>query len=139
MIWHKGKETFETIDDFCTDYVGFVYKITHNITGEMYIGKKILMHKRTRPPLKGYKRKRVSYVESDWKSYTGSNIVSKTWKVEECTREILELCENKTMMTYYEVKYQFNLNVLENDNYLNGNILGKFHKEKIRKFIENMK
>ena len=139
MVWFKEEQKFESIDDFSTDCVGFVYKITHNITGEMYIGKKILMHKRTRPPLKGYKRRRVSYVESDWKSYTGSNIVSKTWREEECTREILELCENRTMMTYYEVKYQFNLNVLENENYLNGNILGKFHKEKIKKFINNLK
>jgi len=135
MNWTKGNKVFTSLDDFSFDTVGFVYKITHNISGEMYIGKKILQHKRTLKPLKGYKRKRVKYVESDWLSYTGSNDITKLWKPEECNREILELCENKTIMTYQEVKYQFKLNVLEDDNYLNANILGKFHSERIKKYL----
>lgn len=136
MYWKTRTKVFKSLDDFGFDTVGFVYRITHNISGESYIGKKILQHKRTLKPLKGYKRRRVKYVESDWQTYTGSNEITKTWKPEECTREILELCENKTMMTYYETKYQFMLNVLEDDNYLNGNILGKFHSATLKKYLK---
>ena len=136
MEWTKGNKKFTSLDDFDFDTVGFVYKITHNISGEAYIGKKILFHKKTLKPLKGYKRKRVKHVESDWLTYTGSNETTKQWNCEECTREILELCVNKTMMTYYEVKYQFKLNVLEDDNYLNGNILGKFHSATLKKYLK---
>jgi len=33
------------------------------------------------------------------------------------------------MLTYFECKYQFMYDVLENENYLNSNILGKFYKK----------
>ena len=45
-------------------------------------------------------------------------------------RTILKICFSKTELTYQEVKHQFELGVLENDMYLNGNILGRFYKQK---------
>ena len=39
-------------------------------------------------------------------------------------------------MSYFETKYQFILNVLENDNYLNYNIGGKYYKDKIQDYIK---
>lgn len=71
MWLYDGKE-ISSINDMPTETIGFVYEITHKPTGKKYIGKKSLYHKKTRPPLKGYKRKRVEYVESDWLSYYGS-------------------------------------------------------------------
>ena len=130
---------YKSIEDFPEGTVGFVYRLTNKNTNESYIGKKILMHKRTLKPLKGYKRKRVKYVESDWKTYTGSNEITKTWKPEDCYREVLEVCCNKTIMSYFETKYQFILNVLENDNYLNYNIGGKYYKDKIQDYIKKSK
>ena len=46
-------------------------------------------------------------------------------------RLILKICFSKAELTYYETKYQFQNEVLENDKYLNGNILGRFYKGKI--------
>jgi hypothetical protein len=37
-------------------YIGFIYEITDNLTGKKYIGKKLLIGKRTLKPLKGNKR-----------------------------------------------------------------------------------
>ena len=47
------------------------------------------------------------------------------------------ICYNRTMMTYYETMLQFKENVLESDKFLNDNILGKFYKGKIQKYIDD--
>jgi len=136
-MWnYKGKRIKER-KDLPSDAVGFVYRIFNRQTEQVYIGKKILLNKRTKPPLKGYKRKRVTYVESNWLTYTGSNAESKKWKIEDCYREIIYICYNKTMMSYYETKLQFTENVLENDKFLNDNVLGKYYKTKIQKYIDD--
>lgn len=59
-------------DDDAEGYEAFVYIITNNVTGRRYIGKKILLRKVTRKPLKGKTRKRHSKVKSDWETYFGS-------------------------------------------------------------------
>ena len=136
-MWHyKGKQIKERTD-LPPDAIGFVYKIQNNKTNQTYIGKKILLNKRTKPPLKGYKRKRVEYVESNWFKYTGSNETTKKWNINDCYREIVYICFNRTMMTYYETMLQFKENVFESDKFLNDNILGKFYKTKIQKYIDD--
>ena len=55
------------------DAYGFIYEIVNTINHKKYIGKKQMVRKIRRNPLKGKKRKRVDYVESDWKTYTGSS------------------------------------------------------------------
>ena len=132
---YKGKEIKDRTD-LPEKAVGIVYKIHNFKESKYYIGKKILVNKRTKPPLKGYKRRRVTYVESNWKTYTGSNVDAKDWNIEDCYREIMYICYNKTMMTYYETALQFQEKVLEDDNYLNDNILGKFFKLKIQQYKE---
>lgn len=136
-MWHYKGQRITSIDDLPLKAVGFVYRITNQRTQKHYIGKKILKNKRTRPPLKGYKRKRVDYVESNWMKYTGSNKETKTWNVEDCYREILYICYNKTMMSYYETKLQFTNEVLEDNRFLNDNILGKYYKERIQKYRDD--
>jgi len=136
-MWNYRGQRIKSREDLPADAVGFVYRILNRRTEQVYIGKKILLNKRTRPPLKGYKRKRVDYVESNWMKYTGSNAESKKWEIENCYREIIYICYNKTMMSYYETKLQFTENVLENDKFLNDNILGKFYKKKIQKYIDD--
>ena len=138
-MWnYKGKRIKER-KDLPADAVGFVYRIFNRQTEQVYIGKKILLNKRTKPPLKGYKRKRVTYAESNWLTYTGSNVESKKWKIENCYREIIYICYNRTMMSYYETKLQFTNDVLESDKFLNDNILGKYYKQKIQKYIDDSK
>ena len=136
MWLYKGQQ-IKTREDLPEEAVGFVYRIFNRSTNKTYIGKKILLNKRTRQPLKGYKRKRVDYIESNWKTYTGSNVETKKWNIEDCYREIMYICFNKTMMSYRETMLQFQENVLEDDNYVNDNILGKYYKKKIQKYIDD--
>ena len=135
--WLYRNTVVNFLSDLPENVEGFVYLIEHKETGEKYIGKKTFRFKKTRPPLKGKKRRRVTYVESDWRTYTGSSDVTKGWNPEDCIRTILHICYNKTMMTYLEVREQFSRGVLESDEYLNDNILGKFYKKRIKKFIDD--
>ena len=130
MWYYRDKEVVETPEG-----IGFVYKITHIPTGKYYIGKKSLYSNRTLPPLKGTKRKRRVTKESDWRKYYSSNdwIKSevKEGKRDEFKREIIHLCYTKKGLGYYETYYQFYYNVLEDDNSLNGNILGKYFRKDV--------
>jgi len=131
-MWKYKDSEISSIDDMPKDSVGFVYQITHIPTGKKYIGKKILKHKKTRPPLKGYKRKRVEYVESDWKTYYGSHEGIKQLLKENSEndfyREIIDFATTKKYLSYLETKYQFQLGVLEKQSeYFNSNILGKWY------------
>ena len=111
---------------------GFIYMITNLVTNRKYIGKKQMVSKRTRPPLKGKKRKRIEFVESDWKSYISSSneLVQDLQKIgkEQFKFEILRFCSNKSQLAYYEAKEQFDREVLLKEDYYNGIInlrLGK--------------
>ena len=52
------------------DRFGFIYEITNITNGKKYIGKKQMVRRIKRKPLKGKKRKRIDFIESDWKSLT---------------------------------------------------------------------
>ncbi len=47
-------------------------------------------------------------------------------------RKILQVAFNKKELTYLECKWQFVLEVLETNKYLNDNILGKFYDRDFR-------
>ena len=118
--------------------VGFVYLMTAVVDGEFvkYIGKKNFyadvktkLGKKEIPTdkrLKQYKRVR----KFTYKNYYSSNEVLKAYKQSggEIHRTILEICYSKIELTYKEVKHQFINEVLEEESYLNNNILGKFYK-----------
>ena len=65
-MWNYKNKSITKRTDLPPDAIGFVYKLLNTETGELYIDKKILLNKRTKPPLKGYNRKRIEYVESNW-------------------------------------------------------------------------
>jgi hypothetical protein len=136
-----------TENDIPEEAVGFVYMITHIPTGKYYIGKKSLQSVRTvkigkrelqklkeerkaagiggRAPLK----KKVRKV-SDWGTYYSSNDwikeQIKDGNASDFQREIIQFCNSKKSLSYYEVYWQFKHNVLSDENSLNSNILGKF-------------
>jgi hypothetical protein len=125
-MWYFNNEEFQDIGE----YVGFVYLITNLTNGRKYIGKKNLYFSKSRQ-VKG-KKKRFK-VESDWRSYYGSNKelaadVEKLGK-ENFKREILKLCTTKGEFSYFEAKYQFDNNVLESDDYYNSWIMCRIHKK----------
>ena len=147
-MWKYKGLPVESIEDFPEGTYGFIYEVTHTPSGKKYIGKKVLYFNRTkkltkketellreerkakgiggRVPIK----KKVTK-ESDWKTYYGSNKeiqgMIKEGKSSEFTREILFFVPSKKLLTYYETKLLFKYEVLENENYFNRDILGKFH------------
>lgn len=141
MNWTYDNREMTSLNDFPTDCVGFIYKITNTINGRIYVGKKILLNsrrtaisKKEKAKTKTRKKFKVVVKESNWKTYFGSckelQEDIKKYGEQYFVREILEFCHSKRYMTYCEVKYQFKYNVLETDSY-NGNIMSKFFKDTI--------
>lgn len=114
---------------------GFIYLITNLVNTKKYIGKKQILTKRKKPPLKGKKRKRTSIIETDWKEYTSSSNelnedILKFGK-ENFKFEILKFCNSKSELAYYEAKEQFDREVLLKEDYYNGIINLRIGKIKI--------
>jgi len=132
-MWLYNGEVIESIEQMPQNTFGFIYQATYIPTNEKYLGKKVLYFNRTLPPLKGMKRKRKVVKESDWQTYYGSHEKIKSLlkenKQDDFQREILEFSFNKKHLTYLETKYLFCNNVLENEEYINDNILGKFFRK----------
>ncbi len=115
--------------------IGFVYKIIHIPTGKFYIGKKSLSQTRRLKPLKGKVRKRVVKKASDWEKYYSSNEWIKSEVKEgrggDFEREIIQFCFSKKSLTYWEVWWQFKLDVLADSQSINENLMGKFFRKDI--------
>lgn len=107
--------------------VGFVYLIRNNhpeAIKKYYIGKKQLLKRVKRKPLKGKKRNRVSYVDNDVEKYWGSskellNDIEK-YGIEHFSREVIEVCYSKFHMTYSELIWQIKCNALMDERFYNG-------------------
>lgn len=124
-------------------YYGFVYKITNKDTGKFYVGKKAYWHNKKHKLTKaqlaeqtGPGRKpthEIIQVESDWKSYWGSNkeLLADVKKYGEDKFEcwIFIQCKTKKQLTYYELHYQCSEGCLISKNSYNDNILGKFFRK----------
>ena len=126
------------------DAFGFIYEIVNTINGKKYIGKKQMKRKIRRLPLKGKKRKRVDYVDSDWRTYTGSsdalNIDIAANGKDKFIFKILKFCNSKFELSYFEAKMQFEKDVLLNEDYYNGIIncrIGKPPKLFLEQYYNN--
>lgn len=122
--WKYNGNLFTLTDDDREDMQAFVYLIVDKTTEKRYIGKKYLWVKVTKPPLKGAKRKRISWKQSDWQTYK-SSCVDLSEKIDETNIDkfeftILHVCKSKGMASYLEAKEQFDKNVLLDDRYYNG-------------------
>lgn len=120
-----------------SDCFGFIYEIKNNLNNKKYIGKKQIVKKIKRPPLKGKKNKRSILTESDWKTYSGScrelNEDIDSQGKEHFAFTILKICYNKWELSYYEAELQFKLGVLLSSEYYNGIIncrIGKKPKQR---------
>ncbi len=119
--------------------IGFVYEMTAIIDGRMvsYIGKKnfyaTTKKKLSKKMISTDKRKKtyVRVSKLAYQDYYSSNETLKKAHKEgvKIKRDILRICYSKSELTYYEVKKQFEYEVLEHDYFLNGNILGRFFKQ----------
>ena len=140
-MWIYQKKEFN--DSMIPDgAIGFIYIMTAIIDGKSvaYIGKKNFfanvkkkMGKKalamvTDKRLKKYTRE----LKPDFMNYYSSNKVLKDAHKSGVIikREILMMCYSAMELTYQETKHQFLYEVLEKEEYLNGNILGRFYKIK---------
>ena len=120
--------------------VGFIYEMTAIIDGKSvaYIGKKnfaLATKKKLAKKNVPVDKRKKNYVKTsklNYENYFSSNVVLKQAHKDKVPikRNILHICYSKTELTYMETKYQFVKGVLESDYYLNGNILGRFYKQK---------
>ena len=125
MKWqYQGKEWHPPKEFSHKDAYGFVYLITNRATGKKYVGKKFFWSKKTLPITKTRKRRKKLLVESDWKTYYGSNKHLQEDVINQGSdmfyREILHLCKTKGECAYLETKEQFDREVLLTDEYYNG-------------------
>ena len=96
---------------------GFVYKVTNRNNGMIYYGIKKFKKRIRRKPLKGKKRVRIDYVESDWRTYNTSSpeLSSELQKhPENYEKRIMRVCESVTEMKAHEAYMQLS-------EYVNGN------------------
>ncbi len=136
----KVEDLIDNPDFVIEDFVGYVYITTHIPTNRQYIGRKAFFHNTTKKlgkkelaeiPVTRGKRptKKLVTKESDWKTYYGSSLEVKKLPKENLKRYVYKLCKTSKQLTYWETKYLFQHNVLEDDRYLNDNILGKFFRK----------
>ena len=133
-MWILNNEVYDTTPQ---EYQGFVYMITDLTNDKKYIGKKFFWKPKTLPITKTRKRRVKTRVESDWRNYYGSSkevqqLVESNGK-DKYKREILKLCLTKGECSYYEAKYQFEYDVLLNDEFYNELISCRIHSRHVRK------
>ena len=130
MTWQYKGEDFNP--EFPIEAEGFVYRIFFKDGDGVihtYYGKKSFWKTKTLQPLKGYKRKRKSLVESDWRTYLGSCKDTKGYIP--IKKEILRLANDKYGTTYWENYYLFIKDTLFDPRNLNQQIGGKFYRDNI--------
>lgn len=130
-MWTHDNQPFDVPNE--KDY-GFVYIITNQLTGRQYIGKKLFWFKKTRQ-VKGKKKRYL--VESDWQDYWGSNDELKRdieeLGIDNFSRSILYLCENKGECSYMEAKLHFEYDVLRHpDLWYNAWIMCRVHRKHLK-------
>ena len=122
------------------DAFGFIYIIENKIDKRKYIGKKQMVRKVKRKPLKGKKNARRSLMESDWKTYISSSNdlqadIQKHGE-ENFDFKIIRFCTCKWELAYYEAKLQFDSNVLFDESYYNGIINCRISRMKTKKLLK---
>lgn len=141
MSWiYKGK-VFDK-SNIPEGAIGFVYHMSVILNGNSYayIGKKNFFANIKKPMGKKVLalvtdkrlKKYTSVIKPNFMAYHSSNQQLKEAHKAGCKikREILVICYSATELTYQEVKHMFKFEVLEKEEFLNRNILGKFFKFK---------
>ena len=122
--------------------IGFIYEMEAIIDGKSvrYIGKKNFYSTTKKKfgvkALANMEDKRAKkytiQVKPNYQNYYSSNKVLQDAHKNgiPIKRFMVRICFSKTELTYHETKYQFTREVLEKEEYLNANILGRFFKTK---------
>jgi hypothetical protein len=122
--------------------IGFIYEMEAIIDGKAvrYVGKKNFYS--TTKKKFGVKaianmedkraKKYTIQVKTNYQNYYSSNkVLQDAHKAGVIIKRFMvRICFSKTELTYHETKFQFVREVLEKEEYLNANILGRFYKIK---------
>lgn len=140
MTWYYEGQP---VTELPADCEAFVYIITNLENGRKYVGKKLAKFKKSRPPLKGKTRRRIEWIESDWRNYWGSsdhlNQDVAHLGAEKFRREILHYCPSRGVASYLEMLEQVKRNVLASDDYYNGIINVRISSsEALRETLKNL-
>lgn len=142
-MWLYKNKVINKLEDLPEDTFGFIYKITNKIDGKFYIGKKQIMSQtnvklgkkelEALPTQRGKKpSKKLVIKESNWVDYMGSNKFLlediKNLGEKKFMKEIIIICPNKKLLTYWELATQCRYDVLQVNSY-NDNLLGKFYRK----------
>lgn len=120
---------------------GYIYLITNKLDGRIYVGKKQFTHRRSKriskraiKATKTRKRVNISFIDSGWINYWGSSktLLSDIALLgkENFSREVLYFCNTKSQLSYWEVYYQIQKEVLFRPSY-NGWISCRIFKNKL--------
>lgn len=135
------------LEEIPQDIFGYVYKIVNLISEKYYIGRKYSASVR-RKAVKGKTRKKVIRTESNWKTYTGSNIQLnediKKYGKENFRFEIVAFGYTKGQVNFLEEHLQHRLAVVVDENSYNDAIgSGKFRSvkfdDRLKEQIRNIK
>jgi hypothetical protein len=142
-MWLYKNKVINKLENLPENTFGFIYKITNKTTGKFYIGKKQIMSQtnvklgkkelEALPTQRGKKpSKKLVIKESNWVEYMGSNKFLlediKTLGEKTFLKEILIICSDKKLLTYWELATQCKYDVLQVNSY-NDNLLGKFYRK----------
>jgi hypothetical protein len=142
-MWLYKNKVINKLENLPENTFGFIYKITNKTTGKFYIGKKQIMSQtnvklgkkelEALPTQRGKKpSKKLVIKESNWVDYMGSNKFLlediKALGEKNFLKEILIICANKKLLTYWELAIQCKYDVLQVNSY-NDNLLGKFYRK----------
>jgi hypothetical protein len=142
-MWLYKNKVINKLENLPENTFGFIYKITNKTTGKFYIGKKQIMSQtnvklgkkelEALPTQRGKKpSKKLVIKESNWVDYMGSNKFLlediKALGEKNFLKEILIICANKKLLTYWELATQCKYDVLQVNSY-NDNLLGKFYRK----------
>ena len=141
MSWVYKGEVFND-SKIPEEALGFIYEMEAIIDGKAvrYVGKKNFYS--TTKKKFGVKalanmedkraRKYTIQVKTNYQNYYSSNkVLQDAHKAGVIIKRFMvRICFSKTELTYHETKFQFVREVLEKEEYLNQNILGRFYKTK---------
>ncbi len=142
MDWSFEGKPFVEVPDL----YGFIYEIEYT-DGSKYIGKKNFYDRKELDPLKkgGTRKFHIEFVGrnrggkrvkrevfktvSNWMKYEGSHDTAEDLTI--ASKTIIALVPTKRSLTYLEAKMLFCKEAIEDDTYLNIQILGRFFKDNL--------
>lgn len=143
LMWLYENKEIRQLDDLPTGTYGFIYIIKNLSKNKSYIGKKNLFFERKTAlgkkeiaalENKRLKKWKIVTKESDWLNYNGSckELIDDIASGDIIEKTIIRLAFSKRELTYLEVKYLFQYEVLESEDYYNQNIESRFFKGNLK-------